>query len=94
MHVGRVLDRTPTYDRLLMLAVPFQWVNHPVGTTYPPGGGRPPPRRTDLTSIVHVGRPMGLRREVNSCIIKRWRCWSAHRVLGLAGQLFRGGGFG
>ena len=43
MHVGRVLDRTPTYDRLLMLAVPFQWVNHPVVTTSPPGGvGRRP----------------------------------------------------
>ena len=40
MHVSRVLDRASTHDKLVMLAVPFQWVNHPAATTGPPEGLR------------------------------------------------------
>ena len=60
MHVSRVLNRASTHDKLIMLAVPFQWVNHPAGTTCPPRRVWPPPERADQSHILHVGRPMGV----------------------------------
>jgi hypothetical protein len=41
MRVSRVLDRASTHGKLVMVAVPFQWVNLPRGTTYAPSKGLP-----------------------------------------------------
>lgn len=60
MHVSRVLDRASTHDKLVILAVPFRWVNLPGATTCPPGRLWPSLERADQTHILHVGRPRGV----------------------------------
>jgi len=42
MHVSQVLDRASTHGKLVMVAVPFQWVNLKGGTPYAPGGSAAP----------------------------------------------------